>query len=431
MKEEYKLSLTTVILINLNIMLGVGLFINTTELAKRAGVLGAFSYATIGFLLFPLIFSFVQLLQRYPTGGFYTFGTAVIHPFVGFLSTWSYFIGKLASTMLIIHTFVLLIQEAIPFISSLNPLMLDCIAVAGITILNLFNIKTGSAIQAWTMAFKLIPIMLIIGVGLFLVNGANFIITKPVLPSIISTLPLVLFATIGFEAACSLSNNIQDPQKNAPRAVLFSYAIIILLYCLYQLIFYGILGTTLSQQLDYRGAFPAFLSFLLPHAVQLRAGLLVIINIAIAVSALGAAYGIFYSNMWNLYILAQHGHIIASNKLTLLNKQQVPFLCVIAQACICLLYLAASYGSQLPLQRVGTFGISITYTISVLSLLLIRYRNQESLWLPLFGFINCLILFIACINGLFETGIIALNVFVALFCLGIVMFWYTSRTKLA
>lgn len=431
MEEKYKLSLSTVILINLNIMLGVGLFINTTELAKRAGILGAASYVTIGFLLLPLIFSFVQLLQHYPTGGFYAFGTQTMHPFVGFISTWSYFIGKLSSTMLIIHTFALLIQEAIPLLSLYNPLILDCLVIIGITILNLFNIKTGSAIQAWTMAFKLIPIILIIGFGLFFLNGENFIITKPILPSIVTTLPLVLFATIGFEAACSLSNNIKDPQKNAPRAVLFSYAIIIGLYCLYQLIFYGVLGTILANQLDYRSAFPAFLYFLLPYAIHLRTGFLVIINLAIAASALGAAYGIFYSNMWNLYLLAQHSHIFAANKFTLVNKQQIPFFCVIAQAFICLLYLAASHGSQLPLQRVGAFGITITYLISVLSLFLMRYRNKESLLLPLFGLINCFILLIACINGFFGTRLAVLNVFLTLFSFGVIMFWYTSSTKSA
>ena len=35
--QEYKLSLPTAILININIMLGAGIFINTATLSHRAG----------------------------------------------------------------------------------------------------------------------------------------------------------------------------------------------------------------------------------------------------------------------------------------------------------------------------------------------------------------------------------------------------------
>jgi len=427
MTKVYKLSLPAMVLINLNIMLGVGLFINTTELAKRAGVLGALSYVAIGILLLPLIFSIVQLLRLYPIGGFYTFGTQSMNSFAGFISTWSYFIGKLASTMLVIHIFVLLIQEAIPFFSSFNPLILDCITLTIISLLNLFNIKTGSTIQAWALVFKMIPIAFLIFVGIFFMQGTNFVVTQPVLPSITGTLPLVLYATLGFEAACSLSSKIKDAHKNAPRAVLISYGLIILLYCLYQLIFYGVLGTTLAQQSDFRGAFPALLYYILPQADQLSSVLIIIFHLAIAASALGAAYGMIYSNMWNLYILAQHHHTFAANKLILFNKQQIPFLCIIVEGIICLIYLATTHGDQLPLQKIGAFGVTITYIISALSLLVVRYRSRKSLWLPLCGLANCIILLIACINSFFETGITDLGVFALLFFFGIFMFWYHTN----
>jgi len=427
MTKTYKLSLPAMVLINLNIMLGVGLFINTTELAKRAGIFGALSYVTIGVLLLPLVLSIVQLLRLYPIGGFYAFGAKSIHPFAGFISTWSYFIGKLASTILVIHVFVLLIQEAVPFFSSFNPFIIDSITLTIISLLNLFNIKTGSTIQAWTMAFKMIPIAFLIFVGVFFMKGTNFIATQPVLPSITGTLPLVLYAMLGFEATCSLSSKIKDARKNAPRAVLISYGLIIALYYLYQLIFYGVLGTTLAQQFDFRDAFPTLLYYIFPYSDQLSSVLIIMFHLAIAASALGAAYGMIYSNMWNLYILAQHHHTFAASKLTSFNKQQIPFLCIIVEGIICLIYLATTHGNQLSLQKIGAFGIIIAYVVSTLSLLVVRYRNRQSLWLPLFGLANCIILLIACINSFFETGIADLGVFALLFCFGIFMFWYRTN----
>ena len=60
--QPAKISLFAAIIINVNIIIGSGVFINTTELAKRAGLLGGLSYGIVGILLFPLILSFVKRL---------------------------------------------------------------------------------------------------------------------------------------------------------------------------------------------------------------------------------------------------------------------------------------------------------------------------------------------------------------------------------
>ena len=90
MSPHHKLSLREAILININIMLGAGLFINMNLLSQNAGILGAFSYIIIGLLMLPLIVSMMQLLKIHPSGGLYTFGLKELHPFAGFLSAWSY-----------------------------------------------------------------------------------------------------------------------------------------------------------------------------------------------------------------------------------------------------------------------------------------------------------------------------------------------------
>ena len=128
--NEYKLSLPTAILINVNIMLGAGIFINTPTLAQRAGLLGAFMYLLVGILMLPLILSIAQLLRLHPAGGFYAFGQKEVNPFIGFLSGWSYFTAKLASCMVMIHVSVTLIQNIFPLLNSVHPFALD-LAVVG------------------------------------------------------------------------------------------------------------------------------------------------------------------------------------------------------------------------------------------------------------------------------------------------------------
>ena len=85
--QSNTLSLWSAIIININIIIGTGIFINTTELAQRTGLVGGLCYAIVGLLLFPLILSFVKLLELYPTGGFYTYSSS-IHPFASFFNTW-------------------------------------------------------------------------------------------------------------------------------------------------------------------------------------------------------------------------------------------------------------------------------------------------------------------------------------------------------
>src|SRR5438132_371967 len=116
MSSDYKLSLPTAILININIMLGSGIFINTTNLAQRAGALGALGYFLVSLLMLPLVLSIAKLLHKYPEGGFYSFARYEINIFTGFLSAWTYFVSKLASATLVIHISVLLMQKLFPLL---------------------------------------------------------------------------------------------------------------------------------------------------------------------------------------------------------------------------------------------------------------------------------------------------------------------------
>src|SRR5581483_5468624 len=222
---------------NLNIIIGSGVFINTAELAKRAGLFGGLCYAVVGILLCPLIFSFARLLQLYPGGGFYTFCAQPLSPFVGFISTWCYFATKLSSATLIIHIFVTLMQKMFPVLSMYNIFFLDIIVLCALVMLNLFNIETGSSIQGWLMLFKLFPLCFVICAGIFLIQGNNISAVHQLWAGIPAAIPLVLHALLGFETACSISRNIKNPEINAPRAVLISYIIVITLYVLYQVLF--------------------------------------------------------------------------------------------------------------------------------------------------------------------------------------------------
>lgn len=427
--QDYKISLPSAILININIMLGAGIFINTSTLAGRSGEYGALMYVLVGILMLPLILSIANLLKVHPSGGFYTFAKNEINPFAGFLSGWSYFTAKLASCMLMIHVSVTLQQQIFPTLSLVHPFVLDALFVVLFILLNLQNIKAGSSIQKMFIVFKTFPIFFAIGAGIFLFNGDNFTPTVSISDSISSSLPVVIYAVIGFEAACSISSKIKDAKKNAPRAVLISFFTVILIATLYQTIFYGALGEFLAKCVGHCETFPALIHQLFGES-YLAGKIEGILHLAIASSTLGAAYGIIFSNSWNLHILAENNHLVFSKVFKTLNKNAIPYLCVIVEGIICLLYLLISDGVLIPLQQIGALGCVLAYTISVASLLYASRNNpnvSKNRALPILGLFSCALLITACIRCFFNDGMSSLVTYSILLLIGVSMFLLTNR----
>ena len=429
---EYKLSLPEAILININIMLGSGIFINTLNLAKWAGVLGAAVYAIIGIVMIPLVLTIAKLLKLHPCGSFYTFGTKEINTTTGFFSIWSYFIAKLASSTLMIHFFSLIVRSLIPIFASINIIAFDLIIIGFFTILNMFNLKAGSRIQFMFMLFKMVPILFVILSGLFLFTSQNIVIDNAIWSGVLPSIPLVIYAFTGFESACSLSRHIKNSDKNAPKAILISYAIVICILFSYQFLFYSTLGLGLAKASHYFEAFPTLLKIIFPSTELIRFKLQTLFQLTIASSALGGAYGILYSNNWNLYTLVENKHVFFQPLLKSLNKYKIPFVCVLIESAICVGYLLITKGEAIPLQQIGAFGSTIAYSVSSIALLFASYKDsilKKSIWLPILSTINCAILLGICINGFVTKGIMPLIAFTLLILAGMAMFFVTRQNK--
>ncbi|OGB83821.1 hypothetical protein A3F66_04130 [candidate division TM6 bacterium RIFCSPHIGHO2_12_FULL_32_22] len=423
MSHSSKLSLSQAILINVNIMLGAGIFINTIPLAKSAGALSPLVYLLVGLLMLPLILSVSKLLKYYPGGSFYTYGTSSLNSFWGFLSSWSYFTGKLASSTLMIHFCIKILQALIPQLAFINIFLLDASVIITFTLLNLLNLKTGSRIQYSFMFFKLIPILFVILTGIFIFNGTAFT-TNLKWDGLTLAIPLVIYAFSGFEACCSLSRHIENPEKNAPIAVIVSFLIVVCLVTLYQLFFYTSTSEAISNAVDYSQALPLLVNKL--NFNNLAIYIQNIFQIAISLSALGGAYGILFSNNWNLFILAEHKHVFFSDIFKTLNKNNIPIFCVITEAIFCIFYLILSKGNNIILQQIAAFGCILSYTISVLSL--VALKSDKLLSFLALG--SCLILIVFSIRSFLNTDYLPFFVFLAILGTGAVMFFINRKRSL-
>lgn len=421
------LSLMAAILININIMLGSGIFINSVNLAQKAGVLSALVYPLIGLLLIPLIVIFSLLLRYIPGGTFYEFG-ASINPFVGFISSWGYFTGKLASAALSIHVSVTTIQLLLPAIREISPFLLDTGIIGIFLLLNTFNIKTERPVQYLFVTLKSIPIFIALGTSYALFSRTNItqaLVNWSTLPA---TIPFALFAFAGFEASCSLSKSIKDSPRNGPRAITISYFTVLLFVSLYQLGLFGALGTQLAASTNFQEPFAYLILPLAAIAPFLQKTLLAAAFIGIASSALGASYGILYSNVWNMHTIATYNMLPFAKKVKTLNRFQAPLLCIMVAGILMASYLYISNGYIIALQQISACAATLCYTISSVAFTRLAFRSlKKHRILAILALSVCGVFVLTTLSNAISYGIVPYLWYISLLLCGVMLFFITLK----
>lgn len=394
-----KINFITAILININIMIGAGIFMNTAPLTKFLGSFGFVSYLLGSLLLLPIVLTIAKLAQKQPVaGGLYIYNKKNIGDFTGFLSGWSYFLGKTASTALLCNTFVLFFQNRISFLQKIPLIILDLILIFILVVLNSIGLKIGGKIQYFFASAKFIPIIFVIFTSLSIINPSFFAPTKLDFQNLFNSLPITIFAMLGFEVICSIGHMIENPKKNIPKVIVYSFIIVVLIASIFQLTIFLAIGHGLTTV-----NIPIFLlgSKLFKNYSILPA----IINALVFTSILGGAFGNLTSNVWNLYSLAKDKFFPISEDLSKLNKNNIPYIALATEGTIALLLLAITK-SQVSLQNMTVLGVSITYILSSISLFKITLKeNFQKKILPILAILSSSYMIIICIQNIIKFGV--------------------------
>jgi len=363
--QELKMPFWIAVLININIVVGNAFFIGAPQIVKASGLLAPLAWGLCGLLLLPLVFVFSKLSRMYPTaGGIYIYSLKHLGKFWGFVSGWGYYIGTAAANAFVLHTFCNMLQTIEPtkhFFqnSCFSGTNLDFLFIVFFSFLNLFNIEFLENIQIGLTIIKIIPFILIIAAVPALFTSQNIISATPNFSGLLSTIPLALFAYVGFEACCAISDKIKDGEKNASKVILISFGLIILIYTVMQFLLLGIHSSqTVNPFLEILPKLSAN-QFIINWGNNL-------INFAILTSFIAGFYGMFYYNNWNLYAIGNENSIIFSKQLTKLNKNQSPWVCVIIQGLLVALFLMITTNSD-HLITMSDFATTLAYLLSTIS----------------------------------------------------------------
>ncbi|AVG23499.1 basic amino acid/polyamine antiporter [Pontimonas salivibrio] len=259
---ERRLGVTGSIAIGVAAMVGAGVFFVWAPAWDLAGewMLVSLALATIVATLNGLVTT--QLAIRVPTsGGIYSYGRAYRGEFVGFVAGWLFITGKTASAAaiaLIAATYVLPDQPrglAVAFIVAFSAVVISGIRATATLSIGIVAVVVGG------LVFLAVPAIASEGVS----------ITFGSLPGwgVLSAAGLMFFSFAGYARMATLGEEVRDPVRTLPRAIIGALVIVLTLYAL--------LALALIPTFAANGVSPAPLTALVSGDAMWLVGLLALV----------------------------------------------------------------------------------------------------------------------------------------------------------
>jgi APA family basic amino acid/polyamine antiporter len=237
---ERSIGLTGAVGFGLGAMVGTGLFVTTAIGAGLAGPAVLVSLAIAGAAAVCNGLSSASLAMVHPrSGGTYEYAGRRISPAVGFLAGWLFLAAKTTSAAATALAFGAYVGR----LSGLPPLVLSAVLVAAVTILNLLRLTKAGAINMALVAVTLASLVAFVATGL---PGLSWDRLSPFAPTgatgILSASALLFVAYAGYGRVATLGEEISNPRRNIPIAVVLSLSVTVLLYLIVAAVALGTLG---------------------------------------------------------------------------------------------------------------------------------------------------------------------------------------------
>lgn len=251
--ESKKLGFWSIVLLGINGIIGSGIFLLPN---KAMAIIGPASLLVMLFdmlLVLAITFCFAEASGLFKeNGGAYIYAKEAFGDFIG------YEVGFLSWATRIIAFSTMSVGFATALgglIPSLNTVMMKNIIISVIfivlAVINLLGIKLYEVIQNLATIAKILPFILFIGMGIFYIEPVNF---TPLVPNGVYTpgsfgaaAVMLFFAFTGFESLAVAAAEMENPQKNLPKATLITIFTVSAIYILLLACAIGIMGDELAD----------------------------------------------------------------------------------------------------------------------------------------------------------------------------------------
>ena len=415
--------------IGIGAIIGTGIFVLIGVASGIAGPAVILSFIIAGFVALLTGLSTAELSSFiHESGGSYIYTTKAFGEFPGFVVGWmksfDYIVGASAVSVgfaayLTYFVGIPATTSALVVIATVWPLVL--------MLLNLKGIQEASWVNNLLVGLKILALLMFIAVGAStLIASGNYSNYHPFFPTgfsgVMSGAAIIFFAFIGFNTIAIMAEEIKDPEKNVPRAILFAFAVCSLIYISVSIVAVGVVNWQLL------GTSSAPLEFALKTVTDN-----IFILQFVAISALFATTSVIMASIMGgsraLFAMARQG--VLPKVLSTISRQNVPaftvLLCGIIISAIVLLT-----GANLEwLASLFNFGTLLTFIFINLSLLRLRKIMPDTRrpfmvplypYTPVFAMIGCIILAFY----LNANAIITASFFLAV---GILIYYVNKKTS--
>ena len=382
--------------IGIGAIIGTGIFVLLGVAAGLAGPSVIFSFIIAGVTALLTGLSSAELASFITEeGGSYIYTTKAFGKFPGFVIGWlksfDYVVGSSAVSIGFASYFTYFlhlppIQSTIITVAAVWPIIL--------TILNLKGIREASGANNGLVVLKVSALVVFIIVGsLYLFKTGNYSNYQPFFPNgingMLSGAAIIFFAFIGFNTVTMVAEEVKEPQKNVPKAVLLAFAVCTLLYIGVSLVAVGLLNWQILGQ----STAPV------EKALTVATDNFWILEF-VAISAIFATTSVILSSIIGgsraLFSMARQN--VIPNIFSRISGNGIPFFTVLICGISISIIVVVASGNLEQLASIFNFGTLLTFTFINLSLLKLRrswpdvnrdFKVPFYPLTPLLGIISC------------------------------------------
>jgi basic amino acid/polyamine antiporter, APA family len=221
---------------SVGVMIGSGIFLLPTVLAPYGWIsLLGWLLTCSGTIVLALVLARLAGTTDH-AGGPYAYVKESFGDLAGFLIGWGYWVGVVFGVTAIAVAFAGYMGSVFPIFAA-NSLTQALVAAASIGVLTWVNVKgvsEAAIVQLVMTVLKIIPLIVIIGLGIIYGDIDNFPAFNPqglpITQGLASTALLTMWAFIGIEAAVIPTDDVENPKITVPIAVVTAALSVSFLY---------------------------------------------------------------------------------------------------------------------------------------------------------------------------------------------------------
>ncbi|MDH3798250.1 MAG: amino acid permease, partial [Desulfobacterales bacterium] len=210
--------------------MGPGIFALPGELAHMIGPLGVLVYLAMGFLTVFTALNYSELSAAIPlAGGGYSFTHRTLNRPVAFFTGWFFWIGNTLACSMYALIFALTIRAY--FLPEASIALLTLLTTVVFTAVNFMGMKEAIIVITVMNLVELAVLVGVAGLGFTDIEPRNL---EPLAPMgwgpFVPAMALIYISYVGFELISNAAEEIIQPGKNIPRAILITLGISTAIY---------------------------------------------------------------------------------------------------------------------------------------------------------------------------------------------------------